>query len=825
MLMLGNQEDKTGEARFLFGEYQTLDPDGGDIRADLAGDLSEHFERFACVYNMGTIEHIWDCHRAWSNAARMTKVGGYLVSHSPVGGFQNHGIHVTTDRYILDFLRLNGFLIVDDWLTTSEGEPVNTVNRDGRDVCLWLVAQKTQSVGYFTAPQQVYEGGEVKGVLHRPKSALNVVCVNWHDYQGCGVEYVNRLYGMISRNLFGVEGKFTVFTDDIEAKGYRPEIFVEPLPRGVTGWWNKLYLFCPGLFRHGERVLYFDLDTVIIGALDEIAAYDGDFAMLSDFLRPGKLQASVMAWRVGFGAYLWQEWNRAGRPEIDHGGDQSWIENTLREPAVLLQELFPAKFVSYKKDCIPFPPEGSSVVVFHGEPRPHNCGRPWVEAMWSEDDRAHFQLAMTGNVSLETIRANIAYSAKLELPELRVDEKRPAKEGRVAIVGGGPSLSDPITLASLARLHAAGGAIWALNGAYDWLRDRGIVPAAHIVIDARMENVHFLQNSRAETTYYIGSQCHASVFDTLRYRNVYRIDMDSWGDCGTTVGTHAILIAFSAGYRDIHLFGYDSSYRNDEGHAYLQKVPGSDRIVDCHIGDRVFKAEPWMVRQAQDFEGIARDVMRSGGTLTVHGDGLLPYLAKLLMDKPVRAAVVRANAVLRRLPEGPVSGVEVGVFEGEMSAALLQRADLSLDMVDSWAANGASYVADSGDWHAAQSEEQQDAFFQQAKISTEFARERARMRRRPSTAAALASPAHRYDFVFIDADHSYEGCKADIEAWVPKLKPDGLLCGHDYENPDCPQFGVKRAVDEFAARHGYTVELGENLTWFIRLGEKNVQQA
>jgi predicted O-methyltransferase YrrM len=73
------------------------------------------------------------------------------------------------------------------------------------------------------------------------------------------------------------------------------------------------------------------------------------------------------------------------------------------------------------------------------------------------------------------------------------------------------------------------------------------------------------------------------------------------------------------------------------------------------------------------------------------------------------------------------------------------------------------------------------------------------------------------DFVFIDADHSYEGCKADIEAWFPKVKPGGLLSGHDYDNPDFPEFGVKRAVDEFAARHGHSVELGDNLTWFIRL--------
>jgi|LakMenEpi03Aug12_release.lakeMendotaPanAssembly.Ray.scaffolds.fasta_scaffold03232_19 predicted O-methyltransferase YrrM len=48
------------------------------------------------------------------------------------------------------------------------------------------------------------------------------------------------------------------------------------------------------------------------------------------------------------------------------------------------------------------------------------------------------------------------------------------------------------------------------------------------------------------------------------------------------------------------------------------------------------------------------------------------------------------------------------------------------------------------------------------------------------------------DFVFLDADHSYESVKKDIESWLPKIKTGGMIAGHDYYNP-C---GVKRAVDE-----------------------------
>ena len=51
-----------------------------------------------------------------------------------------------------------------------------------------------------------------------------------------------------------------------------------------------------------------------------------------------------------------------------------------------------------------------------------------------------------------------------------------------------------------------------------------------------------------------------------------------------------------------------------------------------------------------------------------------------------------------------------------------------------------------------------------------------------------------YDFVYIDADHSYESVKKDIELYLPKLKKGGIIGGHDY----CPYSwpDVIKAVDE-----------------------------
>ncbi len=53
------------------------------------------------------------------------------------------------------------------------------------------------------------------------------------------------------------------------------------------------------------------------------------------------------------------------------------------------------------------------------------------------------------------------------------------------------------------------------------------------------------------------------------------------------------------------------------------------------------------------------------------------------------------------------------------------------------------------------------------------------------------------DFVLIDADHANEAVRADILAWRPRMKPDGLFAGHDWNTYD----SVRRAVTEILGDH------------------------
>lgn len=59
------------------------------------------------------------------------------------------------------------------------------------------------------------------------------------------------------------------------------------------------------------------------------------------------------------------------------------------------------------------------------------------------------------------------------------------------------------------------------------------------------------------------------------------------------------------------------------------------------------------------------------------------------------------------------------------------------------------------------------------------------------------------DYLYIDADHSYDGVRADLAQWTPYVKPGGLLLGDDYGSGMYP--GVQQAWDEFEAAHDLTL--------------------
>ncbi len=130
-------------------------------------------------------------------------------------------------------------------------------------------------------------------------------------------------------------------------------------------------------------------------------------------------------------------------------------------------------------------------------------------------------------------------------------------------------------------------------------------------------------------------------------------------------------------------------------------------------------------------------------------------------------------------------GAEIGVLAGWTHWFLLEkRPELSMIAVDSWLVKSGSCVYGDAERIA-----QAKARFNG---TSRFYGARSRVINADSVEAASQVADGSLDFVFIDDDHTYEGCRRSIIAWQPKLKADGWITGHDYH--EFP--GVKRAVDE-----------------------------
>lgn len=149
------------------------------------------------------------------------------------------------------------------------------------------------------------------------------------------------------------------------------------------------------------------------------------------------------------------------------------------------------------------------------------------------------------------------------------------------------------------------------------------------------------------------------------------------------------------------------------------------------------------------------------------------------------------------------TGVEVGVFDGGTSEYLLKSfPNLRIVGVDPYSSY---YEYD---------QERLDKAMATADARLSGFEERYVHIRENSVKAAARLPDDSFDFVFIDADHSYDAVSQDISAWYPKVRSGGLFCGHDYRWPE-----VTKAVGEFSERSrldGFFTPVESDIWWFCK---------
>jgi len=154
------------------------------------------------------------------------------------------------------------------------------------------------------------------------------------------------------------------------------------------------------------------------------------------------------------------------------------------------------------------------------------------------------------------------------------------------------------------------------------------------------------------------------------------------------------------------------------------------------------------------------------------------------------------SQLYKLLPANPIVA-EIGCAEGLFSLDILRWPSGILYMVDNWE----TIPTQRGDgafdqsWH--------DKNFDEAMHRVSEYKDNVIVLRGISWDMAKEVTDGTLDMVYIDACHSYECVKKDLEAWTPKVKKGGIVAGHDFLNN---AYGVNQAVIEFC-KGKYTINV------------------
>lgn len=223
---------------------------------------------------------------------------------------------------------------------------------------------------------------------------LTVCCVWVRGPVPYTSDYVVRLERMVRRYL-DRPFDFVCLTDQpselpSSIGRIRIQSLATAVPRNGVGYWNKVSLFYQAVGFRG-RVLYIDLDSLLVSDLSPIVDYPAPFAITEDALvkerahldtdRYGRklvraFNSSVMVWDAGFGADIYNAWT----PDVAQrlSTDQDWIAERYPTAAAMPYAWFPR----ISRQQPPWPDEAKVVLV--KKPKPHEAVArwPWFEQAW-----------------------------------------------------------------------------------------------------------------------------------------------------------------------------------------------------------------------------------------------------------------------------------------------------------------------------------------------------------------------------------------------------------------------------------------------------------
>ena len=233
---------------------------------------------------------------------------------------------------------------------------------------------------------------------------VNCACVIHGDAYNW--TYVERLQSMLTKN-FSIPIQLHVFTEESRTV---PNSMIRhnliPWP-GIAGpkkaWWYKIQMFDPQ--NYSGQLLYFDLDVVITGNLDWILTLHSHyFWSIRDFKylwRPTwqGINSSVMYWDTARYSSLWNKFNQETLTSVTkkYKGDQDFLTEHIQdlEKKFFDQDAvqswrwqawnggYDIKTRSYRRPGAGTAvPPSTKILVFHGNPKPHEITDPVVASYW-----------------------------------------------------------------------------------------------------------------------------------------------------------------------------------------------------------------------------------------------------------------------------------------------------------------------------------------------------------------------------------------------------------------------------------------------------------
>ena len=179
-------------------------------------------------------------------------------------------------------------------------------------------------------------------------------------------------------------------------------------------------------------------------------------------------------------------------------------------------------------------------------------------------------------------------------------------------------------------------------------------------------------------------------------------------------------------------------------------------------------------------------------------DKMKIYIKKFFINLKEFLIIRKAEIIEELIKENNYkSYVEIGVWKGETTKYLLEHCNLDkVICVDNYITNNELY-----DTKIIEKAKEQALLL--TKIPKVFFYDLS------SKEAAKHVKDNSIDIIYIDADHTYESVKQDIEAWYPKVREGGILCGHDY---NIKWMGVIKAVSE----RFYPIRLKSDNVWWVK---------